>query len=277
MGCLLTAGRIFCIFINVLFFIIGLVLFVAGMIVRFGEDLISSYYKPIIAMLESSIKDVYGSDVHLDFKLSDLIGSITLAFILTGVFLLILTIFGLGGACCKTKCMLIGFVVMLSIVLAGQIVFIIIFYVKPALVTDKIKDKLKSAILSDYQGLNGTNVVSIGWNFVNQKVGCCGVDSYSDFQNAVQWVRAPNIETPLSCCMTLPTPPDYSCAETGSAADTNNYMNKGCFNALWDVVIGNVAITASTLGLGAGLQLLLIIVEIALFMEVRNNKVGAKQ
>ena len=32
------------------------------------------------------------------------------------------------------------------------------------------KQMLKDSIQSQYKGLNGTNVVSIGWNFVAQKV-----------------------------------------------------------------------------------------------------------
>jgi hypothetical protein len=33
-----------------------------------------------------------------------------------------------------------------------------------------IKDSLNRTIKSDYAGLNGTNIVSIGWNIINQKV-----------------------------------------------------------------------------------------------------------
>ena len=104
------------------------------MIVKFGESLLKSYYQPVIDTLEKSLADAGYSNVNLDFSLSDLVGSIPLAFILSGLFLLILTIFGLGGACCKVKCMLIAYVVMLSLVLVGQIVFMIIFYAKQELV-----------------------------------------------------------------------------------------------------------------------------------------------
>jgi len=104
------------------------------MIVKFGESLLKSYYQPVIDSLEKSLQDAGYSSTSLDFSLSELVGTIPLAFILSGLFLLILTIFGLGGACCKVKCMLIAYVVMLSVVLAGQIVFIIIFYAKQELV-----------------------------------------------------------------------------------------------------------------------------------------------
>lgn len=106
-----------------------------GMIVKFGESLISSYYQPIIDSLEKSLSSAGFGSVTLDFKLSDLVGGMTLAFILTGLFLFIITIFGMGGACCKVKCMLIGYVVMVSLVLIGQIIFIIIFYAKQELVS----------------------------------------------------------------------------------------------------------------------------------------------
>lgn len=96
--------------------------------------MLKSYYEPVIESLEKSLQDAGYSNVSLDFSLSDLVGTIPLAFILSGLFLLILTIFGLGGACCKVKYMLIAYVVMLSVVLAGQIVFMIIFYAKQELV-----------------------------------------------------------------------------------------------------------------------------------------------
>ena len=96
--------------------------------------MLKSYYEPVIESLEKSLQDAGYPDFKLDFSLSDLVGTIPLAFILSGLFLLILTIFGLGGACCKVKCMLIAYVVMLSVVLVGQIVFMIIFYTKQELV-----------------------------------------------------------------------------------------------------------------------------------------------
>lgn len=277
MGCLLTAGRVFCVVINILFLIIGLVLFVIGMIVKFGDSLLKSYYQPIIDSLEKSLSDAGYGSVSLDFSLSDLVGTIPLAFILSGLFLLILTIFGLGGACCKVKCMLIGYVVMLSVVLAGQIVFIIIFYAKQELISGKIKDTYKESIQSDFQGLNGTNVVSLGWNFINQEVKCCGVDGHTDFTGASQWLitYTPYIlQTPLSCCKTLPSSTDFSCAS--SPTTSNNYLNESCFDALWDKVLGNIAITATVLAVGSGIQLLLIIIEFVLFMDVRKNKVDTK-
>jgi len=91
------------------------------MIVKFGESLLKSYYQPAIDSLEKSLSDAGYSNVNLDFSLSDLVGSIPLAFILS-------------GPCCKVKCMLIAYVVMLSLVLVGQIVFMIIFYAKPEMV-----------------------------------------------------------------------------------------------------------------------------------------------
>lgn len=277
MGCLLTVGRIFCVVVNLLFLIIGLILFAVGIIVKFGDSLLKSYYQPIIDTLEKSLKEAGYSNATLDFSLSDIVGNLALAFILTGLFLLILTIFGLGGACCKVKCMLIIYVVMLSTVLAGQIVFIIIFYAKQELISDKIKDNLKPAIQTDFQGLNGTNVVSLSWNFVNQQVKCCGVDSYRDFTGASQWIinyPSHTLQTPLSCCKELPSDTNFSCAS--APTDATNYWKTSCFDELWNKVIGNVAITATVLAVGAAIQLLLIIVEFVLFMDVRKNKVDTK-
>lgn len=113
----------------------GFILFVVGMVVKFGESLFSSYYKPIINQLEQSLSSAGFGTVTLDFKLSDLVGTLALALILSGVFLLVITIFGMGGACCQIKCMLIGYVAMVSVLLLGQIIFIIIFYAKQEVVS----------------------------------------------------------------------------------------------------------------------------------------------
>ena len=37
-------------------------------------------------------------------------------------------------------------------------------------IKDEIKSPLKSSIQSDYMGFNGTNIVSLGWNFVHRQV-----------------------------------------------------------------------------------------------------------
>ncbi|XP_063442157.1 uncharacterized protein LOC134722467 [Mytilus trossulus] len=69
---------------------------------------------------------------------------------------------------------------------------------------------------------------------------CCGVNSYKDFHNfAPQWNRYPiangtNITAPITCCKSLITDGDISCATEKGL----NIYEQGCFEAIWDKVLG---------------------------------------
>jgi len=52
---------------------------------------------------------------------------------------------------------------------------------------------------------------------------CCGVTDNTDFTGATQWTTVyPNytLKTPLSCCKSLPSSTDFTCAATPT--DSNN-------------------------------------------------------
>ena len=56
---------------------------------------------------------------------------------------------------------------------------------------------------------------------------CCGVDGYTDFTGASQWIITYppiTLQTPLSCCKTLPSSTDFSCASAPTTS--NNYLNE---------------------------------------------------
>ena len=60
------------------------------------------------------------------------------------------------------------------------------------------------------------------------QVGCCGVDNYNDFTGATGWVTvypSYTLITPLACCKTLPSSSDYTCATSGGATESTNYLN----------------------------------------------------
>ncbi|CAC5390965.1 unnamed protein product [Mytilus coruscus] len=142
-------------------------------------------------------------------------------------------------------------------------------------ITDPVKDGLKSSIQSEYQGFNGTNFESIAWNFINQKFACCGVESYQDFTSATDWLynytgKGIILVTPLSCCQSLPTSDNFTCAESLSST-VNNY-NTGCFNKLWDIVIGNPAITAPVISLCLLMQTLFLATTIVLLKKKSHKK-----
>ncbi|XP_063442927.1 tetraspanin-18B-like [Mytilus trossulus] len=278
MGCLMTIGRIFLIVTNIIFLLIGLVLLVVGLIAKFGESLFKSYYESIIASLEDSLSKAGYGDVTLDFSLSELAGSLPIALIVSGVIIVIITFVAVIGAVKKAKCLLLIYSVVMFVIIAAQVLAMGMFYWKPEMITAPVKDSLNSTIQSDFAGLNGTNVVSIGWNFVNQKFQCCGIDNYYDFSEATNWVKnlsSGALVTPLSCCKTLPSSADLSCAQSPLSTSTNNY-NTGCFDEIWDLALGNVAITASIISVCLVMQIIFFLVALCMYSDNSQNKVKPK-
>ena len=76
-------------------------------------------------------------------------------------------------------------------------------------------------------------LITVILSFYSYQFKCCGANDYTDFTGATQWtfnytgtVCNCVLDTPLSCCKTLPsgsTATDFSCSTTPT--DTNNYLN----------------------------------------------------
>lgn len=274
MGALSTLSRVVIVVINILFLLIGLAFFAGGLFVRFGSSVIDGYISNIIDSLEKSINSSGFTDIDIKslFSLTDILYGVAVGLICFGLFLLIITILGICGGCCNIRVMLIIYVIICGTLLIGQIVVIGILYGSPNTFHDPAKASLKSSIQSDYQGLNGTNLVSIAWNVVNQQFKCCGANDYSDFTGATQWTveYTSTLLTPLSCCKTLPSSTDFSCASSPTTA--NNYQETGCYETIWNSTLGNVPVVAGTLAGIAVFQLLLIIFACIIILSGRKNK-----
>ncbi|XP_060607728.1 tetraspanin-16-like [Ruditapes philippinarum] len=279
MGFISTLGRVFLVVVNIFFLIIGLVFFALGMFVRFGTAILNDYVDGVKESLESSAGSSGFGTVDLsNFDISDLLFGVALALIFFGLFLIIISVLGCCGGCCKIKFMLIGYVIICIVLLIGQIIIIGILYGSPDTFHDPAKKKLKDGIQSDYAGLNGTDIVSIGWNVVMQKVKCCGVDSYADFTGASNWISvytSYTLKTPLACCKTLPSSTDFSCADS-TATTANNYLETGCYDKIWEDTLGNTAIMVGSLVGVAVFQLLLILFGIVILCSMKKNKTGNK-
>ncbi|XP_052062627.1 tetraspanin-21-like [Mytilus californianus] len=274
MGKFLVAERLFLGLTNAVFLLVGAALTIFGFLIQF-VDVFSSYYSNTICSLETSLSGAGFSTRTLDFSLSEFAGYLPLALMVSGVLICIISFLGILGATREITWVLLTYGVILIVLMITQIVTLTIFYYKPELFTDPIKDALKSKIKSDYKGLNGTNSVSIGWNFAHQKFSCCGVDSYHDFMGATKWVREYTdmnvvLATPISCCRSLPTSKDFTCARIPLSGKTNNFY-KGCFDEMWNMVVGNLAVTVPILSICLLIQIIFTITTIAILYANNNN------
>nr|AMB43016.1 CD63 [Paratapes undulatus] len=280
MGFVSTLARIFLVVVNVLFLILGLVFFGLGLFIRFGSSILNKYVENVKDSIEQSSGSAGFGTVDLSsFDITDLLSGVALGLIFFGLFLTIISVLGCCGGCCKIKCMLITYVIICIVLFLCQVVIIIILYGFPDTFHNPAKKKLKEDIQSSYVGLNGTDLKTISWNIVMQQVKCCGVDSYADFTGASKWTTVYNsytLKTPLACCKSLPDSTDFSCADTSTATTANNYLDKGCYDIIWDATLGSTVIMVATLvGIGV-FQLLLILFGIVILCSMKKNKTGHK-
>ncbi|KAK3594612.1 hypothetical protein CHS0354_015002 [Potamilus streckersoni] len=201
-------GGIITVIINFVFMLIGLAGFCGGLVVKFGSSIYEAQITPIETSIENSVSSSGLGIVHINLDIAAILEPFSFTLIFSGLLIFVLCIFGCCGVCYKVEAMLISF-------------------------QDSLKSSLKSGIKADYRGLNGTNLVSMGWNVVMQNMNCCGVDSYEDFTGAENWITSYtfgmttyNLVTPLGCCKELPSSIDLFCASSPND-DNNNWKTNG--------------------------------------------------
>lgn len=94
--------------------------------------MLKPYYQSVLDVLKAQLEaNNFGTIDLSSFNISALIGGLGYFFVGLGLFLLIITILGCCGACCKVKFMLIAYAVIVIVILAGEIVFMGILYGSP--------------------------------------------------------------------------------------------------------------------------------------------------
>ncbi|XP_053408373.1 tetraspanin-4-like [Mercenaria mercenaria] len=281
MGCCSALAKVFLVAVNIFFLVIGLAFFALGLFVRFGSSVINDYVDSAKKSIEDSVSGIstFGTIDLSSFDVTEMLRGVALGLIFTGLFLAIITFLGCCGGCCNVKCMLITYIVICCVLLVGQAVVVGILYGSPDTIHDSAKKPLKDKIQSDYAGLNGTDIISVGWNVVMIKVKCCGVNNYDDFTGAANWIYdytslSPpvTLKTPLACCMTLPDSDDFTCASITGATDSNNYQSTGCYDKIWDDTLGNLSIAVGALAGICLMQLLLVMFALVILCSGGKNK-----
>ncbi|CAG0917065.1 unnamed protein product [Notodromas monacha] len=179
-----------------------------------------------------------------------------------GGFLLILGFLGCCGASRENRCFLLMYgivVLLLSLTLASLIG--VFFGMKDKLVTEG-RTAMDKALLEDYrynQKTNDTNIATNVLNLLMAKLGCCGVNDYTDFKRKVKdWPS--ELEIPPACCKLKDSkdnsydPVDSNCLR--DPRDSNANINQGCFDKLITIVNDNLLIV---LGAMVGLIVVLFV------------------
>lgn len=255
MGALTFAGRIILVVLNIVFIMASLALIIAGFVIRWAYSAIKPQVQEILKKIEDTAKTVY-SDTNFNtdkFELGSLVSTLCYVCIAIGIVLLAISFIGCCGACCNLTTLMLIYAIILIAILACQVAAVIIAFAKPEVVKHQIKTNLKKT-MSDYDGIKGTTISALGWNWAQQEFDCCGAESYKDFEdnsspykNAGINDNAPisatngDVYAPVACCKTLPTTSAErtSCAGNGATppSDTLSNYNTGCVDALWTKIM----------------------------------------
>ncbi|XP_045209623.2 CD63 antigen-like [Mercenaria mercenaria] len=277
MGLLTFAGRIVLVVINIVFIIVSLTLIVAGFVIRFAHEWLKPSLDTVLNKIESTVKTAYGdASFSTDkFEFGSLVSTLCYIMIAAGVVLLAISFLGCCGACCSFTTIMLVYSIILIVILLAQVAVIILVFAKPVVIKDQMKSTLKDT-MKDYDGIKGTSVSALGWNWVQQEFDCCGASNYMDFEqkgspykntavndNAAMGGTDGNVGAPVACCKTLPSSDGErtTCAGNGAApSETNSNLNKGCVDKVWTrVVEDNTLYFAIVVGVCFAIQIVLII------------------
>ncbi|XP_064597392.1 tetraspanin-9-like [Liolophura sinensis] len=257
LNCGQQVAKWFLVAVNVIFLLLGVALFILGMIVRFNPNaIVDGYLQPLFEQANTNAnQNQFGNQVQDQFNnldLSAILSGIGIAVIVVGVIILAIGFLGLFGALCNSRCMLIAYAVVVILLLLIQFSLLIVYFAQKAAIDNAIKTLLQDTINTKYRGENSADAYSAALNYLFAEGDCCGVDSYTDMHTATQWQRTYvvqgqtyRLEHPFTCCKDIgnfpnyQTPSDPTCAVTPNNANSN--FQTGCFQVIDTYIKNNIS------------------------------------
>lgn len=222
---------------------------ISAVLYQAGNVMTDNFVIPLLEILE----------VSYQMTLATVITKISVACIVVGALLLLITAVGFFGAIFRLIPLLIlyGVLVLLA---CGFHIFVIYlgFRTRNQVISSTTKAKLKANLML-YDG-NDNRAMTKAWNYLFIMLDCCGVDKQSEvdeFKTSAWSATRGNNKIPGYCCKeatssTVSTFIGNSC--TVSPNEDNSWITKGCYAALSDSVRnysdGFLAIAFLTLFIG---------------------------
>ncbi|OQV21208.1 putative CD63 antigen [Hypsibius exemplaris] len=220
-------------FFNLLFWISGIVLIIAGAVCQ-------TVYRPYLSFLDD---EYFGAPVLL---------------IVVGSVITIIAFFGCCGSAKESYCMLMTFAVLLGFIFVLEFAGGIAGYVQKGKITGYLENNMAKSI-KQYNKTTGPAAV---WDGLQMSSGCCGVRSYTD------WKNSPTPPTvPESCCRvnsnetcSAAIRQNFPSLETDCSAVSANgtcpIYAEGCLSGLSNRLRDSIGIVA---GVGVGIAFIQII------------------
>lgn len=166
-GCAQNCLKFILVFLNLLIFLCGIGLIVTGVFLSIGAtDWIK--IEEIAALLQNDLLRV-GAYV----------------IIAAGCFVIVVSGFGCGGACCENKCMLGVYFAILLLIFCAQLAAGILAAIYSAEIKTYITTESVEFLMKDYNNTQNGSAINIAgtaaWDTVQTTLDCCGVNGMQDY------------------------------------------------------------------------------------------------
>ncbi|XP_069115213.1 tetraspanin-9-like isoform X3 [Argopecten irradians] len=247
LSCSGKLGMVFLIIINIIFMLLGLGLMIPGILVQVNVDIVNEKVMPLLNQLSLG-----------GLTFGNAANGLSVTLIVLGTFILLVAGLGAFGACCKNRCMLVVYAIIVAIFWIAQIVIVILWFVMRDNLESEAKNQLISQLHNNYKNDDlTTHELSTAWNYLSMELQCCGVNAVTgatnDYDGSVWQAGTPSAQIPKACCGA--TVSDYTSYSNAACTDTvtSGFYTKGCYQAIYDKVMAY-----SNWFIGVGITLLVI-------------------
>lgn len=224
MGCCDQFSKYIIFFTNLVFFLASLGLIGIG------------------AYLEIALK------TYLDFVGNPYLNT-SIALIVIGVIMLIISFFGCLGAIKENKCMILTyatFITLITVALIGVAVVIGVFH-------NQVKTEVERNMVDAMKnyGKDGHEGVTNTWGYAQKTLRCCGVKGYKDWNEVLTAG-----DVPETCCKSPETNCGKGIGKESESEARNTIYTMGCVDKVQEYV---TEYSGPSIGVGVGVVVLLLI------------------
>lgn len=144
---------------------------------------------------------------------------------------------GCCGAAMESRALLTMYGLMVIVIFCLEVTAGALAAVYKAETEEELQNFLKHTLKKYYSTQDTANSVTVAWNALMAELKCCGVNNYTDFEQAIMWQanKSSSVLVPEACC-TLKgdpmkfVPEDDTCL--ASPNRENSYYLTGCYGRL---------------------------------------------
>lgn len=212
--------------------------------------------------------------------LEQIMSNISLLAIVIGVLVACVSGFGLFGALCEVRCILITYAVFVIILLAMEIAAVALGFMMRNKINETVKEEMLTLLEENYvdDSLNSSNPISNKWNLLFLNFNCCAVNPVTGVHNdfdETPWCTTEgkchdvNAQIPKTCCVG-----EKEAQPSCDVYVTSGFKTTGCFDRIKELI---QAYSVVVIGISLAImiiEIVAIVFAIILFRQIHlQNKI----